>query len=423
MADQHQNSSVDYSGSSADERNSCVVENSMWDEWTHPSNVGDEVSTSNFLPDLTTSSSSSRLSFHGQADMLSSWMSNFQHLGFAHSSLAHSSLAAPEPCVDIDPHPALFMHEANLGAPLDQPQCSCTQKYNLSGTSHSRIYIPDHVGSTIDHLEENGGSTRVVSRPRHTDIFIGPNGTFESTPGGWTPQFYDGTAETTASAMKPMKMMACLREAGESSSNLHNHHAVQSENRTMSSFLADCRPGGQNVWFGKHRLELSVDGDDQHSALQLKRSKFSVGHGSSSALKWGDQEMREGEILRTYNCPSGSLASQAMDIIAIGPALNTNGKPRARRGSATDPQSVYARQRRERINDRLKTLQRLVPNGAKVDIVTMLEEAYDYVKFLQYQLTLLKSDEFWVLANPYNYNGMDISNLPSTQTQELESDA
>lgn len=43
--------------------------------------------------------------------------------------------------------------------------------------------------------------------------------------------------------------------------------------------------------------------------------------------------------------PSSLTASQALDMMAIGPALNTNGKPRARRGSATDPQSVYARVR------------------------------------------------------------------------------
>jgi hypothetical protein len=43
----------------------------------------------------------------------------------------------------------------------------------------------------------------------------------------------------------------------------------------------------------------------------------------------------------------------------------------------------------------LKTLQHLVPNGAKVDIVTMLDEAYDYVKFLQYQVTVLVNS--WTL--------------------------
>jgi hypothetical protein len=42
--------------------------------------------------------------------------------------------------------------------------------------------------------------------------------------------------------------------------------------------------------------------------------------------------------------------------------------------------------RRERINERLKILQNLVPNGTKVDISTMLEEAVHYVKFLQLQI-------------------------------------
>ncbi|KAL8165986.1 hypothetical protein V2J09_007485 [Rumex salicifolius] len=59
---------------------------------------------------------------------------------------------------------------------------------------------------------------------------------------------------------------------------------------------------------------------------------------------------------------------------------------RANRGAATDPQSLYARKRRERINERLRILQTLVPNGTKVDLSTMLEEAVSYVKFLQMQI-------------------------------------
>ncbi|KAI4367133.1 hypothetical protein MLD38_022903 [Melastoma candidum] len=85
------------------------------------------------------------------------------------------------------------------------------------------------------------------------------------------------------------------------------------------------------------------------------------------------------------------------------------GKARARagRGSSTDPQSLYARKRRERINERLRVLQSLVPNGTKVDISTMLEEAVHYVKFLQLQIKLLSSDDLWIYA-PIAYNGMDI---------------
>ncbi|CAA0809047.1 Transcription factor bHLH85 [Striga hermonthica] len=85
----------------------------------------------------------------------------------------------------------------------------------------------------------------------------------------------------------------------------------------------------------------------------------------------------------------------------------SNGKAKTGKGPATDPQSVYARKRRERINERLRILQNLVPNGTKVDISTMLEEAVEYVKFLQLQIKLLSSDDLWMYA-PIAYNGMDI---------------
>ncbi|KAE8814669.1 transcription factor bHLH84-like [Hordeum vulgare] len=61
-------------------------------------------------------------------------------------------------------------------------------------------------------------------------------------------------------------------------------------------------------------------------------------------------------------------------------------KARAGRGPASDPQNLYAKRRREKINDKLRVLQNLVPNGTKVDLSTMLEEAVLYVKFLQLQI-------------------------------------
>ncbi|CAH8380237.1 unnamed protein product [Eruca vesicaria subsp. sativa] len=109
-------------------------------------------------------------------------------------------------------------------------------------------------------------------------------------------------------------------------------------------------------------------------------------------------------------CPSQDVGGE--DEEDASKALNLNGKTRASRGAATDPQSLYARKRRERINERLRILQSLVPNGTKVDISTMLEEAVHYVKFLQLQIKLLSSDDQWMYA-PIAFNGMDIGlNLP-----------
>ncbi|PON90548.1 Basic helix-loop-helix transcription factor [Trema orientale] len=131
------------------------------------------------------------------------------------------------------------------------------------------------------------------------------------------------------------------------------------------------------------------------------------GQSSSSCSSGDDDSINGSQEMSTTTTTTGTGGASSC-LSPKGPAtLNSEGKTRARRGSATDPQSLYARKRRERINERLKILQNLVPNGTKVDISTMLEEAVQYVKFLQLQIKLLSSDELWMYA-PIAYNGKDI---------------
>ncbi|KAK4739921.1 hypothetical protein R3W88_003618 [Solanum pinnatisectum] len=161
----------------------------------------------------------------------------------------------------------------------------------------------------------------------------------------------------------------------------------------------------------KKRLRSPVDHKNKRSVKPKKNMKSSVADDEETGNNNNNTVLHRQSSFSCYSEDESNVSSY--DLYGLASSDNSkgvslpNGKSRANRGSATDPQSLYARKRRERINERLRILQSLVPNGTKVDISTMLEEAVQYVKFLQLQIKLLSSDDLWMYS-PIAYNGMDI---------------
>ncbi|KAG4399827.1 hypothetical protein GLYMA_08G303900v4 [Glycine max] len=61
----------------------------------------------------------------------------------------------------------------------------------------------------------------------------------------------------------------------------------------------------------------------------------------------------------------------------------------ARRNRAAEVHNLSERRRRDRINEKMKALQQLIPHSSKTDKASMLEEAIEYLKSLQLQLQLM----------------------------------
>ncbi|KAF8692429.1 hypothetical protein HU200_039666 [Digitaria exilis] len=101
-------------------------------------------------------------------------------------------------------------------------------------------------------------------------------------------------------------------------------------------------------------------------------------------------------------CGLGDPSSQAMAS-----------KPRRKNVRiSSDPQTVAARLRRERVSERLRVLQRLVPGGSRMDTASMLDEAASYLKFLKSQLKAL---ERTTTTSPSNGGGYAYHNGSSLQ--------
>lgn len=84
-----------------------------------------------------------------------------------------------------------------------------------------------------------------------------------------------------------------------------------------------------------------------------------------------------------------SQAPNPTSVAAMPQPPGIRPRVRARRGQATDPHSIAERLRRERIAERMKALQELVPSINKTDKAAMLDEIVDYVKFLRLQVKVL----------------------------------
>lgn len=213
--------------------------------------------------------------------------------------------------------------------------------------------------------------------------------------------------------------------------------------------LPDNGPIGalKELELGNARDESSVSDPASEMALKgapdgnaRKRKAGSKGKGKDSSMSTSAKDLLAKEDSAAKRCKSMEESNGAEENCAKGKAAqssseNGGGKKqgkdagasklpeppkdyihvRARRGEATDSHSLAERVRREKISQRMKLLQDLVPGCNKVvGKAVMLDEIINYVQSLQRQVEFLSMK--LATVNPQ----LDFNNLPNLLAKDMQ---
>ncbi|XP_028779430.1 transcription factor PIF3 [Neltuma alba] len=111
---------------------------------------------------------------------------------------------------------------------------------------------------------------------------------------------------------------------------------------------------------------------------------------SGNAMKRGSDDAnknlkRKSQDTEDSECQSEEVEEESVDIKKAAPPRGTSSK----RSRAAEVHNLSERRRRDRINEKMRALQELIPNCNKVDKASMLDEAIEYLKTLQLQVQIM----------------------------------
>ncbi|XP_024021064.1 transcription factor bHLH81 [Morus notabilis] len=224
---------------------------------------------------------------------------------------------------------------------------------------------------------------------------------FRSAPATWLEALLEDEEEDP---LKPNQCLTQLLTENSSSAATTRIASVNPFGTTSSPAAADLSSFDAAGFLRQNSSPADFLGDGLFSGFDAGPASSAFDLAAPGNLSSGSKRARDVEAAQQFSSPKlsnpikleqGGQASGLIDMEME--KLLDDSVPcrvRAKRGCATHPRSIAERVRRTRISDRIRKLQELVPNMDKqTNTADMLEEAVEYVKYLQRQIQELSEHQ------------------------------
>lgn len=170
---------------------------------------------------------------------------------------------------------------------------------------------------------------------------------------------------------KNLDVATCSEDVTDSSAKASEQGVCQNSNAGRS--LVSC---------GTEKCGDAGDGPEPTITSSSGGSGYSAGRVGKEAT---NTSKRKGRDVEDSECQSEDVEYESADTKKQGPSRTTTSK----RSRAAEVHNLSERRRRDRINEKMRALQELIPHCNKSDKASMLDEAIEYLKTLQLQVQIM----------------------------------
>lgn len=185
----------------------------------------------------------------------------------------------------------------------------------------------------------------------------------------------------------PTNVVSSQLELRASGASFHDRscHVEQSDN-----VFRDCSSNNDNTRGQFTGAKATKDIADGERNVEHGVACSSVCSGSSTERGSSDQPhnlKRKTRDNEESGCRSEDVEEE--DSVGIKKTCHARGGTGSKRSRAAEVHNLSERRRRDRINEKMRALQELIPNCNKADKASMLDEAIEYLKTLQLQVQIM----------------------------------